>query len=83
MDLSTLDDKQRKALDILAELSGKPVDGLAANAELVADLNIDSPKALQFLLQLEEALDIEIDDEDAAKMDSVGDVLDYLDGLAG
>ena len=82
MDLSTLDDKQRKAVDLLAELSGRPADTLERSAELVADLNIDSPKALQFLLQLEEALDIEIDDEDAAKMDSVGDVLDILGKLA-
>ena len=50
--------------------------------ELVADLNIDSPKALQLLVDLEDRLSIEISDEDAAKMDTVGDVLDYLAALA-
>ena len=81
MDTATLDPRQREGLEILADLAGRPVGELERDAELVADLNVDSPKALQFLLLLEEALDIEIEDDDAAKMDTVGDVVDYLGRL--
>ncbi len=69
-------------IEIVAAISGKEVADLEPGLDLVADLGIDSPKALQMLLDLEDALGIEISDEDAAKMDSVGDVLDYLGSLA-
>lgn len=75
-------DISQKALEIVAAISGKQADELKPELDLVADLGIDSPKALQMLLDLEDALDIEISDEDAAKMDTVGDVLGYLGGLA-
>ena len=71
-------DSQHTALDILSGLSGKPADQIEPGMDLVADLGIDSPKALQLLLELEERLDVEISDEAAAKMDTVGDVLDFL-----
>ena len=75
-------DVKQKALEIVARISGKDAAELEPKLDLVADLGIDSPKALQLLLDLEEALDIEISDEDAAKMDTVGDILDYLGGHA-
>jgi len=75
-------DKKEKALAILAAVSGKPAAELDLELDLVADLGIDSPKALQMLLDLEDGLGIEISDEDAAKMDTVGDILGFLDRLA-
>ena len=75
-------DMKNKALEIVAATSGKEVADLDPKLDLVADLGIDSPKALQMLLDIEDALGIEISDEDAAKMDTVGDVLGYLGNLA-
>ena len=75
-------DKKQAVLDILAELSGADSTAIEPAMDLVADLGIDSPKALQLLVEIEDRLGIEISDEDAAKMDSVGDVLDYLGSLA-
>jgi acyl carrier protein len=46
--------------------------------ELVADLDVDSARALELLVALEDALGIEISDEDAARLDTVGDILAYL-----
>lgn len=71
-------DMKQKALEIVAKISGMDAAKLEPKLDLVADLGIDSPKALQMLLDLEDTLGIEISDEDAAKMDTVGDVLDYL-----
>ena len=73
-------DKKTKTLEIISRLSGKPTDQLETGHELVADLGIDSPKALQLLVELEEALSIEISDDDAAKMDTVGDILAHVAG---
>ena len=69
---------KQKALEIVARISGKDVAELQPEHDLVADLGIDSPKALQLLLDLEDELGIEISDDDAAAMDTVGDVLGYL-----
>ncbi len=69
---------RQKALDIVAKISGRKASELQLQHELVADLGIDSPKALQLLLDLEDTLGIEISDEEAAKMDTVGDVLAFL-----
>jgi acyl carrier protein len=68
-------DKRSKALDVIGRIAGKPSAELVEKDELVADLGIDSPKALQLLIELEDALGVEISDDDAAKMDTVGDIL--------
>jgi len=75
-------DKKQKALEVIAAVSGKNASELSPELELVADLGIDSPKALQLLVELEEKLDIEISDEDAAKLDTVGNIVDYLGAVA-
>lgn len=74
-------DFNKKALEIITAVSGSDATKLTPDMELVGDLGIDSPHALQLLVDLEDALEIEISDEDAAKMDSVGDVLAFLAGL--
>ncbi len=71
-------DMQQKALNIVAKISGKEASQLEPKHELVADLGIDSPKALQLLLDLEDQLGLEISDEEAAKMDTVEDILGFL-----
>jgi len=66
------------ALKILAEISGTAETEIRSDMDLVADLGIDSPKALRLLVRLEDDLDVEISDEEAARMNSVGDVLNFL-----
>ena len=74
-------DKQELAMGVLSKLSSMEQTEITPQMDLVADLGIDSPKALQLLVELEDALGIEIGDEDAAKMNTVRDVLDYLAAL--
>ena len=64
-----------RVLEILAKVSGVARNVLRPELDLVADLGIDSPKALRFLADLEDELDIEISDEAAAQLVTVGDVL--------
>lgn len=74
--------KQDTALEVIAEISGQQAAAIEPKMDLIADLNIDSPKALHLLVELEDKLGIEISDEDAARMDTVSDVLDYVGALA-
>ena len=71
-------ERQEVALEVLSKVSGKERSVLRPEMELVADLGIDSPKALQLLSDLEVQLKMEISDEEAAKMNTVGDILAYV-----
>ncbi|MCZ7644927.1 MAG: acyl carrier protein [Planctomycetota bacterium] len=77
-DTTSMGDKAEMALDVLAKVSGRPKGELKPEQDLVADLGVDSPKGLQLLAGLEDTLKIEIGDEDAAAMQTVGDVLAYV-----
>lgn len=70
--------KTDTALDVLSEISGTDKAALKPEMDLVADLGIDSPKALQLLVELEDRLKIEISDDAAAAMETVGDVLGFV-----
>ncbi len=73
-------DYQDQARKVLSEMSGR--EALEPQMDLVADLGIDSVKALELLVKLEEAWGVEISDEDAARMGTVADIYDYAAGLA-
>ena len=71
-------DWKEQTIDILQEVSGVARETITPDKDLVADLGIDSPRALRLLVELEEKLSIEIPDEDAAKMSTVADVYEYV-----
>ncbi len=72
-------DRKQQALDVIAKVSGKEAQTLEPDMDLVADLGIDSPKALQLLVELEESLGVEISDDEAARMEKVSDILAYAE----
>lgn len=76
--MSNKDLSRNVALGVLSDISGLEEKDLQPEMDLTADLGIDSPKALQLLVDLEDRLSIEISDDDAAKMQTVGDVLTYV-----
>jgi len=69
-------------LDLLALVTGLDALALRPEMDLVADLGIDSPKALRLLVEIEERFALDIPDEDAARMSTVGHLLDYVEARA-
>ncbi len=69
---------QTKVLEIIAMVSGKPVESIQPQHELTADLGIDSPKSLQLMMELEERLEVDIEEDDAARLETVQDILNYV-----
>ena len=69
-----------QVLAVIATLCGRDADSLKADDDLIVDLDIDSPKALELLVELEDLLGLEISDEQAAGMESVGDILAFVEG---
>ena len=66
-------------LAILAHETGTDPASLTETTELVGDLGIDSPRALQVLVEIEDRLDIEVEDDEVASLRTVGDILTVID----
>ena len=68
-------------LAVIAKVSKIEAAALRPDMDLVADLGFDSAKALELLVELEEALGIEVSDEQAARLNTVGDILAVVETL--
>lgn len=73
--------ERSKAIEIIARVSRKDAADIRPEMELVGDLDLDSAKALELLVELEDALAIEISEEQAAGLNTVGDVLSVIETL--
>ena len=71
-------DPRQVILELLAQEGGVEVADLKPETELVAHLGIDSPSALQLVIEIEDRLGIEIDDEDIGKLFNVKSVLEIV-----
>lgn len=67
-----------RTFPILAEEAGMAVEDLRDSQSLSDDLMYDSLQTVEVVMELEEEFDVNIDDEDAQKMRTVGDVVDGL-----
>ncbi len=67
-----------KAKEIIArELEVSP-DQLTAEAKFIEDLGADSLDTVELVMALEDEFGVDIPDEDADKLKTVGDALNYL-----
>jgi acyl carrier protein len=69
---------ETKVKQIIAEKLGVSEDKITPTASFVDDLGADSLDQVELIMAFEDAFEIEIPDEDAEKMRSVKDALDYL-----
>ncbi len=74
-----MSERRDTVLELLSLVSGRAVEDITPDLDLVADLGLDSPKAVRLLVELEDRFDAEIPDEEAARFSTVGDVLEYAD----
>lgn len=73
---------QDKVKQIIAEQLGVKKEEVTDAAKFVDDLGADSLDTVELVMALEEEFGIEIPDEDAEKMTTVGDAMKYIDEKA-
>ena len=73
-----MSETETKVKQIIAEKLGVSEDKITATASFVDDLGADSLDQVELIMAFEDAFDIEIPDEDAEKLRTVKDALDYL-----
>ncbi|MFP4473010.1 MAG: acyl carrier protein [Candidatus Omnitrophota bacterium] len=68
-----------KIRSIIAEQLGVKVEEAKPAASFIDDLGADSLDTVELIMALEEEFNIEIPDEDAEKMTTVGDAIKYIE----
>ncbi|ABQ26068.1 acyl carrier protein [Geotalea uraniireducens] len=68
----------KRIKEIVAEQLGVDEGQVTNEASFMDDLGADSLDTVELVMALEEEFDIEISDEDAEKIQSVQDAIDYI-----
>ncbi|MFP4416349.1 MAG: acyl carrier protein [Chitinivibrionales bacterium] len=74
-----MSDKEAKIKQIIAEKLGVSEDKITPQSSFIDDLGADSLDQVELIMAFEDEFDVEIPDEDAEKMKSVKDAIEYLD----
>lgn len=74
---------QDKITEIIVEQLGVKPEEVVPEASFVDDLGADSLDTVELVMALEEEFGIEIPDEDAEKIQSVGDAIRYIEEKVG
>ena len=74
---------QKDVLELLSHYQGRGSSrtALTESSSLVDELNINSARMVDIVLDLEEKFGVAIDDDKVGKMKTVGDVVSLVDGL--
>jgi acyl carrier protein len=73
---------EQKVKQIIVEQLGVDENQADASASFVADLGADSLDIVELVMAFEEAFDIDIPDEDAEKIQTVKQAVDYIEAKA-
>jgi acyl carrier protein len=78
-----MDDIEAKVKEIIVEQLGVDEGQIKNESSFIDDLGADSLDTVELVMAFEEKFDIEIPDEDAEKMRTVGDAIAYLNEKLG
>ena len=71
-----------KVKDIIVEQLGVTPEQVTPNARFIEDLGADSLDTVELVMAFEEEFSVEVPDEDAEKLQTVGDVVRYIEEKA-
>jgi acyl carrier protein len=74
---------ENKVKDIIVNELGVEPEKVTSEASFVDDLGADSLDTVELVMAFEEEFGIEIPDEDAEKLQSVGDAVKYIESRQG
>ena len=66
------------AVELIAESLGVSADEVHPDSSFIDDLGADSLDIVELVMEIEKRFEIEIPDEDAEKISSVQDAIDYI-----
>ncbi len=69
---------ERRVIEIIVEQLGVSEEEVTLEASFIDDLGADSLDLVELIMAMEEEFSIEISDEDAEKIQTVQDVVNYI-----
>jgi acyl carrier protein len=73
---------EQRVKDIIVDQLGVNAEQVNAEAKFIEDLGADSLDTVELVMALEEEFGHEIPDDEAEKLQSVGDVIKYIEEVA-
>ena len=73
------DSIEDKVKDIIVEQLGVNEEQVTPEAKFIEDLGADSLDTVELVMAFEEEFEIDVPDEEAEKLQSVGDVIKYVE----
>jgi acyl carrier protein len=73
-------DLEQRVSEIIVDQLGASREDIVAEASFSDDLGVDSLTMVELVMAMEEEFDVEIPDEDAEKIQTIGDAISYLKG---
>lgn len=67
-----------RVMEIIIDELDVEAEKVTSDASFVEDLGADSLDTVELIMSFEEEFEIDIDDEDAEQMRTVGDAVDYI-----
>lgn len=72
---------KERVIEIVAEQLGVNKDQISSETSFVNDLGADSLDTVELVMELEEEFDINIPDDSAEKIQTVGQAIEYIEKL--
>ena len=69
---------ETRVADIIVEQLGATREEIIPEASFIDDLGADSLDIVELVMAMEETFDVEIPDDDAEKIQTIGDAISYL-----
>ena len=73
---------EEKVKKLVAEQLGVEIESIESNSSFIEDLGADSLDTVELVMALEEEFDKEIPDEDAEKITTVQEAINYIDNAS-
>ncbi len=72
------DEIEEKVIEIVSEQMGVDKSEITRETSFVNDLNADSLDTVELVMEFEDEFELSIPDEDAEKIQTVGQAIDYI-----
>jgi len=71
---------EERVIEIVCEQMGASRDKITPETSFIQDLGADSLDTVELVMEFEDEFDLNIPDEDAEKIQTVGDAINYIKG---